>query len=256
MLYFVATKLLQPFLILVVLITLLQLWTWRDWVISRRRVFWLTMLVLLLYAFCTSAVSYLAAGSLEWRHPPLATRPPEAKAIVVLSGGITPPDKVRLRAQLNSNSIRRCLRGAELYHEGPPCKVLLSGGVVESDRPGPSLAEAMRDLMLQLGVPAEDILLETRSRSTYENALFSAPILGERDLDPVLLVTDATHLERSIRCFEAQGVQVIPAGCGYSATEFQWTAFNFLPTPSAARGNQAVFHEWLGMAWYWIKGRF
>ena len=51
------------------------------------------------------------------------------------------------------------------------------------------------------------------------------------------------------------GILVVPAGCRYRATEFFWTVFNFLPSAGAANSNQEVIHEWMGLAWYWLKGR-
>ncbi len=256
MLYYIATKLLKPFpcLLLLVLVLLLRLRV--QWTINRRLLNLLTAVTVILYLFCMPAVSYLAKGTLEWGYPPLKGRPAETGAIVVLSAGIVPPDSIRPRARLNYASLVRCLRGAELYREGPPCKVLLTGGKVEPDRLGPSLADAMREFMLQLGVRQQDLLLETQSRSTYENALYSAEILRQQNLQgQIVLVTDAVHLKRSVLCFAAQGIPVVPAGCRYRATEFHWSIFSFLPSASAAQSNQDVFHEWLGLAWYWVKGR-
>jgi uncharacterized SAM-binding protein YcdF (DUF218 family) len=255
MLYRLVTKLVRPFVVLLVLIAVLQLLAWRDCGGSRRRTRWLTILILLLYIYCTPAFTFFALGSLEWLYPPLLQRPDDVQAIVVLSGGIYEADSVRPKARLNCSSVARCLRGAELYHEGPPCKVLLTGGTVEPGRAGPHLSEAMEVLMLQLGVDQGDILLETQSRSTYENAVHSATILREHGIDSILLVTDATHLLRGVRCFEAQGIRVVAAGCRYRATEFWWSPFCFLPGSLSPERNHEAFHEWLGMAWYKLKGR-
>jgi uncharacterized SAM-binding protein YcdF (DUF218 family) len=256
MLYYVMTALLKPFMWLVLLVLVLLLRLRREWVSNRRLVNVLTVLTLLLYLFCTPAVSYFAKGTLEWRYPPLTKRPDDTQAIVVLSAGIVPPDAIRPRARLNYASLTRCLRAAELYHAGPPCKVLLTGGKVDPARLGPSLADAMRDFMLRLGVREEDMLLETQSRSTYENAQQSAQLLRQHNLQStILLVTDATHLRRGVLCFAAQGIPVVPAGCRYRATEFPWSVFTFLPSADAADSNQEVFHEWLGLTWYWVKGR-
>ena len=80
------------------------------------------------------AVSHLALGSLEWRYPPREWRPTRAEAIVVLSGGTLPPDAVRLRDELSSPSLVRCTHAAEVYHQGPPLPVMVTGGKVDPRR--------------------------------------------------------------------------------------------------------------------------
>ncbi|NIP84457.1 MAG: hypothetical protein GTO03_02425 [Planctomycetales bacterium] len=248
--------LLRPFPWLVVLLLVLLLCLRRRSTDHRRLLNVLTAVAVLLYLFCTPAVSYLAKATLEWQYPPLKNRPADAQAIVVLSAGLVPPDETRPRARLNYASVIRCFRGAELYHDGPPCKVLLAGGKVDPQREGPDLAEAMRDFMVQLGVDPRDILLETKSRNTHENAVYATQMLQQQHLQPpILLVTDATHLKRSVLCFAAQGLTVVPAGCRYRATEFSWSLFSFLPDADAAQGNQEAFHEWLGLVWYRWQGR-
>ena len=79
---------------------------------------------------------------------------------------------------------------------------------MDKNRLGPQLADAMRDFLIQMDVPDEDILIERRSRSTYENATESAKVLDRLNINSVILVTEATHLERSLRCFRAQGIAV------------------------------------------------
>ncbi|MEK6248240.1 MAG: YdcF family protein, partial [Planctomycetales bacterium] len=189
------------------------------------------------------------------QYPPVYQRPAEADAIVVLSAGIRPPNEIRQVAVLSESGVYRCIKAAQLYHSGAPCKVVLTGGRVDPNRLGPTLADAMSDLMVELGVNRKDLILETHSQSTYENAVKSAELLKQQGIKSIALVTDATHLSRSVRCFEKQGLLVKGCGCQYRATSFQWKLFNFLPAAGAARYNQAVVHEWLGIVWYWIHDR-
>src|SRR5207302_1379541 len=85
---------------------------------------------------------------------------------------------------------RRRRRAAEMYRQGPPCPVLVSGGKVDPDSPEPPCARVMREFLLHQGVAASDLIEEDASRSTYENAVESARLLGARGLRKVLLVTD------------------------------------------------------------------
>jgi uncharacterized SAM-binding protein YcdF (DUF218 family) len=185
----------------------------------------------------------------------LYQRPADAEAIVVLSSYVRPPNDFRLHPELDEDSVNRCLKAAELYHQGAPCPVVVTGGKVDPDSPGPSCSEVMRDLLLQLGVKNSDLSVENASRSTYENAVESRKLLDERRIHKILLVTDASPLVRAAGCFRKQGLEVVPCGCRYRATKFEISLAGILPNPSAARGCLRASHEWLGLAWYWLRGR-
>jgi uncharacterized SAM-binding protein YcdF (DUF218 family) len=100
---------------------------------------------------------------------------------------------------------RRVERGAALWREGYAPYVLCSGGV--GLRQTRSEADACAALMRALGVPDEVIILEDRSRSTEENALFSAIIMDERGFKTALIVSDSYHLLRASWIFAAAGYQ-------------------------------------------------
>ena len=163
--------------------------------------------------------------------------------------------EMRPQAELGEESLYRCLHAARLYHRGEPCPVLVSGGKVDPDRPGPTLADLMRDFLLRLGVAEEDLIVEGRSRTTYENAVESAALLREHGIEKIQLVADAVDLLRAALCFRKQGLDVLASGCNYRATGWRWRLFGFLPSPGAAKAVERVTHEWLGVAWYWLRGR-
>ncbi len=254
MLYRLITDCLQPLLIFLLAAALIHWRAWRRLPKPRPRVlgFWAAWFAL--YCFCTPIVAYLAGGTLEWQHPPAPIREP-VRAIVVLGGDVLPPDEVRKEAQLGPSSIYRCLQGAKVYHAHPDSLIVVSGGKVNPLRPGPPGAELMRDFLVQLDVDVEDILVQPKSRSTHEDAVHTAELLRARGIDSAVLVTEAVHLERGLRCFRAQGIDVIPSGCRYRASRFPGPLLGFIPRAYAAQRNEEVFHEWLGLAWYWLRGR-
>src|ERR1700682_5713445 len=123
---------------LILLVAVVNLWRKRRE--TRGRVLLLTIPFAALQLVSTPVVAHLALGSLEWQYPPLESRPADCQAIVVLAGGILPPDEVRDRAELADATRLRCLYAAELYCQGPACPVLVSGGKVDPDDPGPAHA--------------------------------------------------------------------------------------------------------------------
>jgi len=106
--------------------------------------------------------------------------------------------------------------------------------------------------------------IEPDSLNTYENALFSAEILRDHDVDTVLLITSAMHMPRSVPLFEAQGITVIPAPADYTVTQQGWEALwsssfeSILTGLVPSSGNIAlttnVMKEYIGMAVYSLQG--
>jgi len=254
--YRLVVDLFEPFTLLFLLTALAVANLWRKRLETRRRLLLVVVPLLALAMLCTPALAYLALGSLEWRYPPRHNeRPHEAEAVVVLSGGIWLPDDVRVRTELAEDTLYRCLHAARLYRQGGPCLVVLSGGKVDPRRPGLTLASAMHDFLLEQGIPESDMLIEDQSRTTYENAVQTAELLGKRGIEKIVLVTEATHLLRGELCFRAQGLEVTPSGCRYRATSLNWSPSKLLPDAGAARDVQRAAHEWVGLAWYRLHGR-
>jgi uncharacterized SAM-binding protein YcdF (DUF218 family) len=200
-------------------------------------------------------VAYVALGSLEWRYPPLRTRPTHAGAIVVLSAGALHPDAVRIRDDLSGNSLIRCVHAAEVYRQGPPLPLVVTGGIVDPRTAGRPDGDLMRDFLMEHGVSPTDVIVESRSRSTYENALESRKLLDRRGIGEVILVTEASHMFRAVCCFRKQAIRVIPSACHHRATQFPRSAAAWLPELNSASACVAAAHEWLGLAWYWLWGR-
>jgi uncharacterized SAM-binding protein YcdF (DUF218 family) len=247
-------QLIQPafWLYLLAALTLASLW-WKGR--KSRRLVVLTLVFILLWVLSTPVAAYLALRSLEAGCPPLEERADDVEAIVVLSGYVRVLDEEGKRVELGVDTLYRCIKAAEVYKQGKPCLVVVSGGKVDPSSPGPPLAVPMRAFLLELGVPDRDILLEERSATTYENAVESCRLLDERQMHRILLVTDAAHMKRAVGCFRKQGASVTPCGCNYRAGRMNWCLNAFLPDSSAAEGFREAWHEWLGAGWYGFCGR-
>jgi uncharacterized SAM-binding protein YcdF (DUF218 family) len=253
--YSLANTVLQPYtlLLLAASAALANLWLRRRE--TRRRLWLLTAPWLLLMAISLPAVSHLAFGSLEWSYGPLSRLPRDSQAIVVLSGGLIPTDEYQLQPMLAEDSLMRCLHAVELYRTSGPCPIVLSGGIVRKEDGPKPLAELMQEFMIRQGAAPDDLIVEDRSTTTYENAVECRKLLGERGIDRITLVTEAFHMHRAARCFSKAGFEVTPAPCRFRASRYDHELRTYLPSAGAARGMQTVVHEWLGLAWYWWQGR-
>lgn len=101
---------------------------------------------------------------------------PQADAIVLLGGG----------------SGERPTRAAELYRAGVAPRIIVSGA---------GDAQGNRLLLMNRGVPASAIKLESNSTTTRENAEFSIPLLRAMGAKRVALVTTWYHSRRALNCF-------------------------------------------------------
>ena len=241
------------------LLTLLAAWL----PVTPRRTVWVrrftfcTLLLLLLTA--TPLLSTLYIAWLEGWYPPFqSTFTSRADAIVVLAGGVFAKGSLRPVDDVSDASRQRTACGADLWNQGLAPKVLLTGGVPTVLQTGPPESHEMRRWALRLGVPESAILVEDKSRTTYENAVQSKAVLGARH---ILLVTAAYHLPRAVSLFEKQGFVVTPVACGYESKhkpEQVWaqsTLFDFLPTAKALLTTTQAIDEVGGMLVYWIAGK-
>lgn len=208
-------------------------------------------------------VAVSLARSLEWRHLPEGDVS-VAPAIVVLGGSTEPANAPRSQVEVNS-AADRVLYAAMLYHQGKAPVILLSGGSIDWMETGESSpAEDMAQLLENLGVPRDALWLEEQSLNTYENALYSRQILEQNGIESILLVTSALHMPRAVALFEKQGLEVIPAPADFTVTEEGWeTLFSgpietriitLLPNASSLALTTNALKEYIGMAFYWLRG--
>jgi uncharacterized SAM-binding protein YcdF (DUF218 family) len=247
--------LLQPYPLLLLFIAVGLALVWRKPAGHRAPLLGLTIGFVVLVILSIPAVAYYIRGTLEWRYAPLEHRPKDVEALVVLSSSVRPPDGPQIHAVMDTQTMDCLLRAAELYREGEPCPIIVSGGKPDPRQPGPAYAVPMCDYLVRLGIPATDILLEDQSRTTHENAVGSCRLLKERHLHKIVLLADAAHVVRATACFRKQGVEVVPCGCRCIATPHAPARRWFWPRAEAIVENERSGHEWLGMAWYWLCGR-
>jgi uncharacterized SAM-binding protein YcdF (DUF218 family) len=129
-----------------------------------------------------------------------------AEALVVLASSIS------LDGVLSDASLRRTVRGIELYRDGLAPLLVLSGQLLAS---GQDEADARARLVRRLGIPSEVILTMSGAHTTREEAERAAALLHPRGIRRILLVSDGIHLRRATRHFERAGFESLPAPVDY-----------------------------------------
>jgi uncharacterized SAM-binding protein YcdF (DUF218 family) len=100
---------------------------------------------------------------------------------------------------LGSHDLRVANRAAELYLEGYAPFVIFSGGLGNVTRGVWTVPEAdqFAAIAMEMGVPADHILVENQSTNTGENILFTAKLLEQKGLSPnKFIVVQKPYMER------------------------------------------------------------
>jgi uncharacterized SAM-binding protein YcdF (DUF218 family) len=176
---------------------------------------------------------------------------PLPTGIIVLGGVMS---EARGQAYVGADAARMTT-GVELARRYPAARLVFTGG--SGDLQGEGLAEAnsAKKFWLSLGVPAERMTFEDKSRNTWENAVFTRDLLKPRKGETWLLVTSAFHMPRSVGVFRRIGFEVIPYPVDFH-TFGDERDFRLTPamTDKVFMLDHSV-HEWIGLLAYWLSGK-
>jgi uncharacterized SAM-binding protein YcdF (DUF218 family) len=171
-----------------------------------------------------------------------------AQAIVVLGGDVHLGDGKAVPDSLGPLSLERVLYAAEAYRR-LHLPVAVSGGpVLGSDATvGGLMKEALeRDFAVPVA------WTEDRSRTTQENALFTARLLRAEGIATVVLVSHAWHLPRALWSFERAGLQPLPWPAPRSVVRLR-RIDDFLPSIAALHDSFYALHEMFGGVYYPLR---
>ena len=177
-----------------------------------------------------------------------------ARVVVVLGSG-----SVNLRASgrqlsvVNMQAGLRVLEAARLFElmNGP--LIIVSGGVTERDGAAAPESIALRRALVDLGVPADRIVLESESKNTRDEVVIIKRMLAERGENGFVLVTSPLHMRRSIRAFEHEGLHPVPSTSSLvpaTSTARSW----WLPNDVWLHVADATIYEWMASGYYWWQG--
>lgn len=221
------------------------------WARLGRRIFATGVVGLLVFG--VSPLSLVLVSALETRFP----RPELAKvgpiAGLIILGGAAGADAgppIEL-ASLNE-AAERMTEGAALGLKLREVPVVFTGGNGSLMLDVPPEADVARRLLVALGIEERRIILESRSRTTFENAVFTKAIVNPKPGDRWLLITSAWHMPRSVGCFRKAGFDVVAWPVDYRAVGAFMPDFNVV---EGLRRTDYVFREYLGLVAYYLTGR-
>ncbi|MCJ2096813.1 YdcF family protein [Methylobacterium sp. J-072] len=173
--------------------------------------------------------------------------------IIVLGGAImTGVSEARGQIVVN-DAAERQIYFADLARRFPDARLVFTGGsgVVGGGTPEADIVSREADAM---GLPRSRLILENRSRNTYENATFSAALVQPKPGEHWLLVTSAWHMPRAIGCFRQAGFTVDAFPVDYRTRGWiDTTRFKGFASDGLLQLDLAV-KEWIGLAVYRLAG--
>ena len=216
--------------------------------------------LLLMLLFSYSIIPDYVLRSLEGKYDPYDIQLPNTsiesegrhsvKFVVVLAGGHISDPKLPITSQIGGESLVRLVEGIRIYQKYSDVKLILSGG--KGFDPIPT-ATIMAQVAKELGVDENDIILESQSKDTKDEAQFIKPLVKD---DHFILVTSASHMPRSMALFKKLGMNPIPAPTGHLAIRKERLCFSsFFPRAGNLLKAEKIFHEYLGIAWAKLRGQ-
>lgn len=192
--------------------------------------------------------------TLEERFPAMShiAMPAHVDGIIVLGGAIDPVmSRTRDQVALGS-AAERLTAFAALSRKYPNAKRLFTGGsgsVIHQDDKEAPHAER---LLKKFGI--SDVVYESQSRNTHENAMLSKALMSPKADETWLLVTSAVHMPRAIGVFRAQGWPVTAYPVDYALRPDSLWSVRFSLSTGIGRLN-AGLHEWIGLIAYRLTER-
>ena len=193
----------------------------------------------------------LVARPLESRFP---TRPlpPTVDGIVVLGGSVSESLSVEHDQPALNHRAERLTTAVRLARTYPAARLVFSGGSGALLGAPTSEAAVAAQFFAELGLDPDRFTLESQSRNTFENAVFTKTLVKPQADETWLLVTSALHMPRSVGVFRKVGWPVIPVPVDFNASARLrpelWASGHLQDLDWAVR-------EWVGLLAYRLFGR-
>ena len=184
----------------------------------------------------------------RYPHPPL---PAQVDGILILGGGLN-ADMLPARGVIGMRDAAPRLIGAfDLARRYPASRVVFSGG--NPDKPESPEAAAAKHILRQIGLPPGRLLLEDKSRNTWENFVFSKKLAKPKPGEVWVLCTSAYHMPRAMGVARRVGWKVIPWATDYRT--YGHSRYSPLSLIENLERSDIAVHEWIGLLVYRLKGR-
>lgn len=202
-------------------------------------------------------VGTLTLLPLENRFPaPAIAAGSNAYAGIIVLGGGEDGRITHVRGQLHLNeAAERITEGARLALKLPNARIAFTGGAAFSVLGEVSAGQAIRKFWEDVGIASGRIVLEDRSRTTYENARLLRDILKPKAGERWLLVTSAAHMPRSMGVFRQAGYDVVAYPVDYRTQGGLDAGDVSINLANGLKRLDDAVKEWVGLVGYRVLHR-
>lgn len=176
--------------------------------------------------------------------------PDKVSAIVVLDGGSI-QERRHEENHLCEESLIRVFKGVRLFKTKKSKWLVLSGGSHgdSADIDG----QLMKKLAIELGVPADKIILECNSMNTMEHPKELIKFSDTNMDEPLVIVTSGWHLRRAIREFRRYYKKPLPVPSSLCRGPRFNNLAEYIPNVNSLMLSTTIAHEQIGLMWYSLK---
>jgi uncharacterized SAM-binding protein YcdF (DUF218 family) len=182
-------------------------WLFHKKSIWKKRAKWFSIAILLFFSNTFIFKEFIRL----WEVPAVSIESVSKHEVGIVLGGMFEYDNDTERLSIRRGG-DRIWQAINLYKEGKIEKILISGnhGYV-TDR-GLHESTQLKEVLVNWGIPSQDIIIETKSKNTYQNAKETSALLQKSypHFSSFLLITSAKHMRRAKACFENNGLEVTP----------------------------------------------
>jgi len=183
---------------------------------------------------------------LEDRYPRPAW-PSRVDGVLVLGGGLDAAVLQVRHVPAQEGTEARLVSAYEVARRYPSARVVFSGGSARLNGSVYTEADAARAIFQQMGLDPARLILESRSRNTYENILFSRDLVRPKVGGVWLLATSAIQMPRAMTVARRAGWGLVPWPTDYITAPGTRRSYSISANLGLA---DAAFHEWIGLLAY------
>lgn len=206
--------------------------------------------IILLYLLSLGPVADLLLRPLESYAKPLDKLPVAADAVVVPGGGSVDLAWLGAAPVPNAETYTRLVKGIEIAR-ALHIPLVLTGGNGEPFATRLNDADVMASAACAMGVSKQQMIVENVSRNTRENSYAVRRIVtGNR----IVLAASAYYMRRAVAMFTRRGFTVIPAPTYQNVQNRKFGIFMLIPGSGALERSSRALAEWMGMAWWKLRG--
>ena len=171
-----------------------------------------------------------------------------AQAIVVLGSELRSGNGADIPDRLGPQSYERLVFAADAYRKLKLPVAVTGGRPADENSTEGALMKAA--LETEFSVPVK--WTEEESRTTWENAVFTASLLRKAGIGKVVVVTHRWHLPRALRSFERAGMRAVPWPAP-AAQPSSNRLGSYLPSMAALQNSFYALHEVIGGLYYALR---